>query len=226
MVTIELACRQTGIRLLTEQELAPPFSARRNRQQFRWNVTLNGRLNLGVVPDRVFALEFRDQSGNSDRAVFFLEADRGTMPVLRKNFSQTSFYRKLLAYEATWTQSIHRRRFGFNRFRVLTVTTSAARVKSLLEACSKLERGHGSFLFADATILEKPGDLFSTVWQTATPGETTSLVPMTGFQLRPEGPTNSFSGSTIEPLSKNDRPNIKTTTTGGEPQRQNRNIAT
>src|SRR6185503_20851330 len=125
------------------------------------------------------------------RAFFFLEADRGTMPVRRKNLFQTSFYRKLLAYEATWSQSIHRRSFGFNRFRVLTVTTSTARVKSLVDACSKLQRGRGLFLFADHTILEKAGDVFSKVWRTATPGQTTSPLPEIDFLLRPERPKNS-----------------------------------
>jgi hypothetical protein len=131
-------------------------------------------VKLGVIPDRVFALELLDASGSSRRAYFFLEADRGTMPVTRRNLSQTSFYRKLLAYEATWTQNLHRIRFGFHRFRVLTVTTSTARVKSLVDACSQLERGHGLFLFADRTILS--GDMFSSIWQTGKPGETGSLL--------------------------------------------------
>jgi hypothetical protein len=52
---------------------------------------------------------------------FFLEADRGTMPVVRSGLTQTSFYRKLIAYEATWTQKIHQRHLGIHRFRVLTV---------------------------------------------------------------------------------------------------------
>jgi hypothetical protein len=59
---------------------------------------------------------------------------------------------------------------------VLTVTTSAERVKSLVEACSKLERGQGLFLFADRTVLEKPGDMFSPIWQTGKKGETVSLL--------------------------------------------------
>jgi hypothetical protein len=45
----------------------------------------------------------RCQTGQSS-GHFFLEADRGTMPVTRWTLSQTSFFRKLLAYEATWTQ--------------------------------------------------------------------------------------------------------------------------
>jgi len=121
---------------------------------------------LGVIPDRVFALEFPDKDGERARAYFFLEADRGTMPVKRRNLSQTSFHRKLLAYEVTWTQAIHTSRFGFHRFRVITVTTSAARVKSLVEACSELERGHGLFLFADRSVLDKP-DERTIDWATA-----------------------------------------------------------
>ena len=177
MVALELACRKAGrIRLLREDELSHHGKMSGERQPFQWKVKINGGLKLGVIPDRIFALEFPDQSGGSNRVYFFLEADRGTMPVTRRSLSQTSFYRKLLAYEATWTQSIHRTKFGFNRFRVLTVTTSVARVNSLVEACSKLQRGHGLFLFADRTILENPTDIFSAIWKTGRQSETVTLL--------------------------------------------------
>ena len=175
MVTIELACRRTGIRLLTAHELAVLDKTTGKRRPFRWQVKISNRLKLGVIPDYVFALEFKDRIGTSKHAFFFLEADRATMPVMRKKLSQTSFYRKLRAYEATWSQSVHQTRFGFNRFRVLSVTTSVERVKSLVSACSKLERGQGLFLFADRTILEKPADMFSAAWQTGK-GETVTLL--------------------------------------------------
>jgi hypothetical protein len=139
-------------------------------------VKISSRLKLGVIPDYVFALDFKDKSGTSNRAFLFLEADRATMPVIRKNLLQTSFYRKLRAYEATWSQSIHQTQFGFHRFRVLTVTTSTERVKSLVAACAKLERGQGLFLFADRTVLEKVGDMFSPIWQTGKQGKTVSLL--------------------------------------------------
>lgn len=171
MVTIELACRKHGgIKILYEDQL----TLHSEQRPFRWRVRIQNGWKLGVIPDRVFALEFPDSGSQNQRAYFFLEADRGTMPVKRRTLSQTSFYRKLLAYEATWMQNIHRTRFGFHRFRVLAVTTSAARVKSLVDACSQLERGHGLFLFADRTILS--GDIFSAVWQTGKPGETDSLL--------------------------------------------------
>jgi len=171
MLAVELACRKHGgIQLLHEDELALPLE----RQPFGWRVTIQNGLKLGVVPDHVFALDFSDASGQSHRVHFFLEADRGTMPVVRHTLSQTSFYRKLLAYEATWTQKIHQRHLGIPRFRVLTVTTSAARVKSLVEACSQLRRGHGLFLFADTTILS--GDILSADWQCGKRGETGGLL--------------------------------------------------
>ena len=172
MVTIELACRKSGdVRLLYEDQFA--LQSKQNQSEWRVKVHDHG-VTLGVVPDRIFALEYTNQNSQLERVHFFLEADRGTMPVVRSGLKQTSFYRKLLAYEATWTQKIHQRNLGIHRFRVLTVTTSAARVKSLVEACSKLKRGHGLFLFADKTILS--GDIFSSTWQTGKPGETGGLL--------------------------------------------------
>lgn len=160
MVSIELACRQSGdVRLLYEDQL----SLQSKPNQFQWQVKVPDHgVTLGVIPDQVFALEYADHTGEVQRVYFFLEADRGTMPVVRSGLRQTSFYRKLLAYEATWTQKVHQRKLGIHRFRVLTVTTNAMRVTTLLEACSRLKRGHGLFLFADRTVLEK--DPFSPVW--------------------------------------------------------------
>jgi hypothetical protein len=160
MVAIELAVRKhAGIRLLYENELG----LRSEREPFQWRVKVQGGVRLGVVPDRVFALEYTGENAQPERVHFFLEADRGTMPVVRSSLTQTSFYRKLIAYEATWMQKIHQLRLGIHRFRVLTVTTNAMRVNSLLDACSRLKRGRGLFLFADRAVLEK--DPFSLVWR-------------------------------------------------------------
>lgn len=160
MVSIELGCRKShGVTLLYEDQLALPL------KHFQWQVKIPAEgVTRGVVPDRVFALEYTDQARGRHRVYYFLEADRGTMPVVRSGSStQTSINRKLIAYEATWTQKIHQRKLGIHRFRVLTVTTNAKRLASLLEACSRLKRGHGLFLFADRSVLEK--DPLSPVWQ-------------------------------------------------------------
>jgi hypothetical protein len=172
MVALELACRANGhVRLMYEDQLG----LQTERRPFQWKVQTQEGLRLTVIPDRMFALEFSDSDGGRERAYFFLEADRGTMPVTRRTLSQTSFRRKLIAYEATWTRDLHRTLVGIPRFRVLTVTTSAARVKSLVEACSRLKRGHGLFLFADRSILK---DVFAKTWQTGRPGETVGLLDL------------------------------------------------
>ena len=182
MVSLELACRQHGIRLLHEDELNLPVEA-----PLHWRVKIRDGTRLGVIPDRVFVLEYADQNGRVQRIYYFLEADRGTMPVVREKLTQTSFYRKLLAYEATWTNKVHQRHLGIHRFRVLTVTTSAPRVKSLLDACARLQRGHGLFLFADDSVLQK--DLLSAVWQCGKTAAPSALVDVPKLDLPERMPT-------------------------------------
>jgi hypothetical protein len=170
MVALELACRVIpSVRLLWGDDLL-------EGKQFKWKAKLNSQVQLGLIPDRTFVLEFQDAEGRQQRVLYFLEADRGTMPVIRKSLAQTSLYRKLLAYEATWSQDLHRTEFGFNRMRVLFVTKSAARVKSMVDVCGKLSGGHGLFLFADKFILQLPESILSANWQMGRPDETSTLL--------------------------------------------------
>jgi hypothetical protein len=61
MVSIELACRQNGICLLAEQDLA------KANQPFRWKMNVQGQ-RFSVAPDRVFALESTGSDGNIQRS--------------------------------------------------------------------------------------------------------------------------------------------------------------
>lgn len=174
MIRLELGCRTFGSsRLISSEDLRLAFGKR--QQLFRWRVRINRNTTLGVVPDQIFALEL-DEGGNVSRTHFFLEADRGTMPVKRKNLSQTSLYRKLLAYQATWAKGLHKSLFGFHRFRVLIVTKSADRVQSLIDACSGLKRGRGLFLFCDEAKLKESLNIFDAFWTTGT-DVSTKLLP-------------------------------------------------
>jgi hypothetical protein len=167
MVALEVACRRRkDVRLLTSDEATLPAVTARKRQPFQWTAEIAKGITCGVIPDRVFGLEFTDQSGQQNLSWFFLEADRGTMPVFRDGLEQSSFARKLLAYEATWRKNLHRTRLGFDRFRVLTVTRSPQRVEHLVEACSQLDSGRGLFLFADESALSAHGDILTLPWQT------------------------------------------------------------
>jgi hypothetical protein len=153
-VAFEVACRgREGVRFIPPEEVLAGAPEAPRRLPFRWQVEVRhgGKpYRLGVEPDKVFGLEFQDAPENRRRAYFFLEADRGTMPVVRKGLGQTSFLRKLLAYQETWRQGLHKTHLGIMNFRVLTVTTSRERVKRLIETChSLLGGGSRLFLFTD-----------------------------------------------------------------------------
>lgn len=152
VIAFERACRASdGPALLLEEDLRPGESP---GTAFRWAVSVRHReesRRVGVVPDRSFALASR-KSG--ERILFFVEADRATMPLTRRSLGQSSMLRKLLAYEATWRQGIHRERFQCSRFRVLVVTSSAERSYNLAEICAELPKARGLFLFTDTDTLK------------------------------------------------------------------------
>jgi hypothetical protein len=166
MVAFEVACRdREAVTLIQPEEVlsAAPPETRRFRLPFRWQVDVRDgeKLHrLGVEPDRVFGLRFADAPEGRQVAYFFLEADRGTMPVARKGLLQTSFRRKLLAYQETWRQGLHKAHLGVPNFRVLTVTTSKERMGNMVAACRGLGSGGGLFLFADRHALGG-GDILS-----------------------------------------------------------------
>lgn len=166
MVAFEVATRsREGVQLIRSEEILAqaPEATRRLRLPFRWQVEVhrNGELHrLGVEPDQVFGLRFEGLSEGRQLAYFFLEADRGTMPVTRKGVGQTSFLRKLLAYQETWRQSFHKSLFDILNFRVLTVTTNRERMENLVKACESLGGGRRMFLFADQGSLGEEDFLF------------------------------------------------------------------
>ena len=144
MVGLELSCRnRTKVRFIPEPEIPLPPRTSSSKRPFRWAVPVSGGQKLSAIPDQVFALEMLDDPSEPKRLLIFLEADRGTMPLVRTNSNFTSYARKLSAYEATWKNGIHRSRFGFERMRVLTVTTNAVRTSRIRETCKKLNRGQG-----------------------------------------------------------------------------------
>ncbi len=166
MVAFEVACRsREGVSFIPPEEVlaGAPEATRRLRLPFRWQVDVrDGGQNyrLGVEPDRVFGLRFDSATENRREAFFFLEADRGTMPVARKHLGQTSLQRKLLAYRATWRQNVSSRRLRIPTFRVLTVTADTGRLARLVAVCRVLRGSGGLFLFGSkASLLSGEGIL-------------------------------------------------------------------
>ena len=174
LVAIELACRRSDrVRFLSARDIIPVDKT--PSRLLRWNVNIDGTTQIGVVPDAVFGLEYFDGDASANRAFFFLESDRSTMPLTRRDFAKTSFRRKLLAYEATWKQKLHQTRFGFHRFRVLTVTTSVDRVTNLVSLCQTLKSARGLFLFTDMSSL-RATDALAAQWQSASGGPAVRLI--------------------------------------------------
>lgn len=161
LVRMELACRDNlWLRYVPGEDVALPEATRAHRQPWHWQVPLKRGEKLGLVPDGVFALEWLHPTDAQKHTLCFVELDRGTMPVTRKDFRRSSFFRKLLAYQQSWEQGILQRRFGAHRFRVLTVTSSAERRDHLRQACEGLGTGRGLFLFTDqATLAATPQPL-------------------------------------------------------------------
>jgi hypothetical protein len=120
---------------------------------------------IAVIPDAVFALHSK---ANGKTVYFFLEADRGKMPVDRTDLAQTSYRRKLHIYHLALKSGQHMKNFGFPNARVLTVTTTAERLQSMCRALNKIVREPtGRFLFADWASLAEANPL-SHAWHTNT----------------------------------------------------------
>jgi hypothetical protein len=183
MVTFEAACRGCeGVQFISPEEVLAraPAETRRLPLPFRWQVEAHhgGKPHrLGVEPDKVFGLHFQDAPENRRHAFFFLEADRGTMPVRREGLGQTSFLRKLICYHETWRQGLHKTYLGIPNFRVLTVTASRERVGHMVEACRSLPGG-GSRLF----LFTRQEDLLTHEWVNGR-GEKVRLLPQSGDHI-------------------------------------------
>ena len=174
MVALEMACRKrSDVRLLMEDEIPLPESTRALGDPFRWTVKVSGKRKLAVIPDRVFALEFTD---NNERILCFLEADRGTMPVVRASDKGSSLAKKVQAYAATWRQQIHRHRFGVSRIRVLPVIIQDQRAAALRTVLMREVPSLGIFLIGKWAQARDASTVLGDCWLTANDGAPVSLL--------------------------------------------------
>jgi hypothetical protein len=174
MVALERACRQRGnLRVLYLDDIlatVAPARTRENPKPYYWPVPVIWRgkeVTIHPIPDKIFGVEALDRPEGRNRKWFFLEADRGTMPVVRLDLTKTSFLRKLLAYGHTYQADLHTQIYGFANMRVLTVTRGRPRIQGIQEA----HREHTwqlcspkVFLFTDRTLLLSGGDILGDLW--------------------------------------------------------------
>jgi len=170
-VGLECATRaRTDVQLIHPDEMVATFPDQRSaaRNPFTLRATLSHRgvmHEIGLVPDLVFGLRLADGS----RRHFMVEIDRGTMPVVRADiFRQTSFEEKMRGYLTAHAAKQHERQFGWNTFRVLTITTDERRMGTMMEALRSLRVPHslGAPLFFFATRDQlRGGDPLAHVWK-------------------------------------------------------------
>lgn len=176
MLSVGLSCREQGEpHLIDHHDLLPylPARTRDSDDPFHIRVTIQPRdlpkalelkdpLKIGVVPDRLFSFHHEDDM----RQNFALEFDTGSMDIRSKKVvGKSSYRRKLLGYYHAWKQGLHTRVWGFQSFRVLTITPSGVRINHMIDAQREITNNtaDGLFLYTTPERLAERGPL-ADVW--------------------------------------------------------------
>jgi hypothetical protein len=159
--SIELGTKEnTDIRLITWPEI---LADERTPEQTRTSPTpaairvtysLRGdtRSDEITADARPFGLE-RTIDGRRSYLFFpGIEADCATEPLDASDVDRSSIAKKFSAYAAIGDQGIFRSHFGFPNFFVPFVTTSSARLASMMELLDRLSGGRGSKMFLFKTF--------------------------------------------------------------------------
>ncbi len=166
-VALSIACRaHSDIKVHHPTQLRTMLPEQTSVEQRPWHMRVRVQHNgttadVGVLPDYAFALYLPD----GRRRPFFVECDRGTMPVMRANLEQTSMLRKFLGYEAVRQQGLHTSRYGWQNFRVLIVTTGTDRIETMQATIASTPALKSSplFLFANHASVAKT-DILAHPW--------------------------------------------------------------
>jgi hypothetical protein len=138
---------------MTERDILAATKGDEGRARLQWQVTVRFGTTterIRVIPDAAFAIDRQYVSGKR-RFYFFLEVDRGTMPLKRKNLRLSSIHRKVLAYTTTRRNRILAEQFSIPGFQVLFVTRSKERLEGITETCRRATHGWNSSLFLFST---------------------------------------------------------------------------
>ncbi|HEV2055945.1 MAG TPA: replication-relaxation family protein [Methylomirabilota bacterium] len=160
--------------MIGNARIALTLAANEEKLAFTWK-TFDGR-DSPVRPDGFFSLQFPDLPEGRNRAFFMLEADRSTM-------TRERFVQKLVAYQGWCDAGGHTAKLGIKNFRVLTVTRSEERLRSLVSAAAGsggIRRDLARFWFTSETRFTPPSGsaILGAIWETADrPGHSQSLLP-------------------------------------------------
>ena len=170
MLAFRRACAERrGLRLVDQPELIASFIPEETRalqHPLRLRMTVKDGLKsvpISLVADRVFSIVYADATRHN----YLLEYDRGSMSIAARRLTKSSFGKKIKGYLAAYDQQRHRTQLGFERLRILTVTTSEARIRAMLEAQRAITNGRvsGMFLYSTAQRIAEHG-AFGPAWIT------------------------------------------------------------
>jgi hypothetical protein len=169
------ACAAHGsLRVIDQQDLALPVATRALRKPFYLRAQVRPSdfphlakiikepTDIGVEADRWFQIAQPDNTAWG----YALELDRSTMDVSARSLKKATYFRKLLAYYGAFCAGAHVEHFGpaFTAFRVLTVTTSDARIANMIDAQLSITAGcSGLYLYSTPAKIAASG-AFGPVW--------------------------------------------------------------
>ena len=124
-----------SLTLIDHNSLLPLFPAATRERKFPYQLIVDVSIDkrpqtLTVIPDRLFRLRADKHHFN-----FALEIDRGTETLSarsKKSAKRSTFRKKISAYYAAFLQDQFEETWGFKSLRIVTVTTSEARIEHML----------------------------------------------------------------------------------------------
>lgn len=169
-----------GVCLVDQHALLPylPPQSTQLRDPFRLRVVVavpgkHAPVPIAVVPDRLFSFTY----DGGTRHNFALELDRGTMDVAAKRLvGKSSYRRKVIGYYHAWREKKHTSAWGFQSFRVLTITPSEKRIATMRKVQLEITKGaaDGLFLYATPAAIARAGAT-AAIWTTGS-GEAVRLL--------------------------------------------------
>ena len=144
IVGIDKMCRASDhVKHLDMQTILnrSPIQTGRAKYPFRWKTQIKHdgeRHDIAIVPDHIFGIQNDTGTSKRNEKFYFVEVDRGTMPVTRRDITQSSIIRKVLSYADTLDRNLAEKRFGMKGFQVLIVTTSEKRIQAMQDAIATL----------------------------------------------------------------------------------------
>ena len=106
---------------------------------------------IPIIPDGFFSIKMGERIEN-----FFLEADRGTMPIPK-------IRKKMMGYIQLYRRGLHKEVFGLPHFRVLVITTNEKRRDLMMQELRDIGYCLNMFLFAIWQDI-KPQSILEKIW--------------------------------------------------------------